>query len=42
MTTTVLNARIVEAEKKLPDHAKYLTTPEFDKLTAEDFAAGLI
>ena len=26
---------------KIPDHAKYITTPEFNKLTAEHFAARL-
>ena len=26
---------------KIPDHAKYITTPEFNKLTAENFTARL-
>ena len=33
--TTTLNA----VENKIPDHSKYITTPEFSKLTAENFAA---
>ena len=41
MTTTVLNTKIVEIENKIPDHAKYITTQEFNKLIAENFAAIL-
>ena len=26
-------------ENKIPDYAKYITTQEFNKLTAENFAA---
>ena len=35
--------KISELEKKLTDHkhGKYITTPEFNKLTAENFAAVL-
>ena len=36
-TTTVLTA----VENKIADHSKYITTPEFNKLTAEHFAARL-
>ena len=36
-TTTVLTA----FENKVPDHSKYITSPEFNKLTAENFAARL-
>ena len=39
MTTTVLNTKISEVENKIPDNSKYITTPEFNKLTAEVFAA---
>ena len=39
VTTTVLNTKIEEVENKIPDHAKYITTQEFNKLTAESFAA---
>ena len=28
-------------ENKIPNHDKYITTPEFNKLTAESFAARL-
>ena len=41
MTTTVLNTKICEVENKIPNHNKYITTPEFNKLTAELFAARL-
>ena len=33
--------RISEAEIKIPDNSKYVTTQEFNKLTAENFAARL-
>ena len=40
---TDYNIKINETEKKISDHKhdKYLTTPEFNKLTSESFAAGL-
>ena len=41
VTTTVLNTKISEVENKIPNHDKYITTPEFNKLTAENFAARL-
>ena len=41
MTTTVLNTKIGEVENKIPDHAKYITTQEFNKLIAEKAAARL-
>ena len=41
VTTTVLNTEIGEVENKIPDHAQYITTSEFNKLTAENFAAKL-
>ena len=37
MTTTVLNTKI----SRVKYHVKYTTTPEFNKLTAEYFAAKL-
>ena len=40
VTTTILNTKICEDENKTPDHSKY-TTQEYNKLTAEDFAARL-
>ena len=41
LTTTVLNTKISEVENKIPDNSKCITTQEFDKLTAENFAARL-
>ena len=41
VNTTVLNTKIGEVQNKIPDHAKYITTQEFNKLTAEHFAATL-
>ena len=38
MTTAVLNTKISEVENKIPDHTKYITTHEFNKLIAENFA----
>ena len=40
---TDYNTKMNEMEKKISDHDhdKYITTPEFDRLTAEDFAARL-
>ena len=37
------NTKITEIQKKLTDHThdKYISTPEFNKLTAEKFAARL-
>ena len=35
MTTTVLNEKISEVENQIPDHAKCITTPKFNKLIAE-------
>ena len=34
MTTTVLNKKINEVQDKILAHVKYVTTPEFNKLTA--------
>ena len=41
MTTTALNINISEVENEIPNHDKYVSTPEFNKLTAESFAARL-
>ena len=41
MTTNVLNTKASEVENKIPDHARYMTTQEFKKLIAENFAARL-
>ena len=36
-TTTAFTA----VENKIPDHSKYITTPEFNKVTANNFASRL-
>ena len=41
MNTTVLNTKISEVKNKIPDKSKYITNQEFNKLTAEHFAATL-
>ena len=41
VTTTVHNTKISAVENKIPNHDKYVTTPEFNKLTAESFSARL-
>ena len=41
VTTTILNTKIIEAENKIPDDAKYITTQQVNKLTAKYFAARL-
>ena len=40
-TATVLNTKISEVENKVSDNSKYITTQEFNNLTAESFAARL-
>ena len=41
MTTNVLNTKTSDAENKIPNHDKYITTPEFNKVTTENFTARL-
>ena len=41
MATTVLNTKITQVENKTPNHNKYITTPEFNKLTGKIFTARL-
>ena len=41
-TATNLNTKVNEVENKIPNHDKYVTTPEFNKLTAETFTARLM
>ena len=38
---TVLNAKFHKVENKIPGHAKYITTKEFNKLTAENSVTRL-
>ena len=39
--TNALNTKIREVDNKIPDNSKYINTQEFNKLTAEKFAARL-
>ena len=41
---TDYDTKVSEIEKKITDHKhdKYITTPEFNKLIAENFAARLV
>ena len=41
MTTIGLNTKIGEVENKIPHHAKYITTQEFNSSTAGHFTARL-
>ena len=41
MSTTVLNTKISEVKNEIPDNSKYITTQEYNKLTAENFEARL-
>ena len=41
MTTTALITKNIEVENKVPNHDKNIATLEFNKLTAEGFAARL-
>ena len=41
MTTIVLNTKLSEDENKIQENSEYITTQEFNKLTAENFAARL-
>ena len=36
-----MNTKISEVENKIPLHDEFITTPEFYKLTAENFTARL-
>ena len=37
ITNLATSTVITDVENKVPDHSKYITTPEFNKLTAENF-----
>ena len=41
VTTSFLNTKINGVENKTPNHDKWITTPEFNKLPTEKFAARL-
>ena len=37
ITNLATNTTVPAVENKIPDQTKYITTPEFSKLTAENF-----
>ena len=41
VTITILSTNISEVENKSLDHVKHIITPEFNKLTVENFASRL-
>ena len=41
ITNLATNTALTSVETKIPDHSKYTTTPEFNKLTAENVTARL-
>ena len=41
ITNVVTITTLTAVENKIPDHSKYITSPEFTKLTAENFTATL-
>ena len=41
MTANFLDTKISEVDNKISDNSKYITTQEFNKLTAENFAGRL-
>ena len=41
MTTAVFNTKISEVKNKTSDNSKYITAQGFNKLSAENFVAGL-
>ena len=41
VTTTILNTKISKVDEKVPYNSQYITTQEFNMLTAEKFAARL-
>ena len=41
MTATVPNTKVSEVEDKIPNHDKYITTPEINKLTEGNFRGRL-
>ena len=41
ITNLVTNTALTVVENKISGHSKYITTPEFNKLAAENFTARL-
>ena len=42
ITNLVTNAAVAVVENKIADHSTYITSPEFNKLTAENFCCNII
>ena len=42
ITNLVTNAAVTVVENKIADHSTYITSPEFNKLTAENFCCNII
>ena len=40
ITKSATTTALMLVEKKIPDHSKYITTPEFNKLTADNFTTS--
>ena len=40
ITNSATTTALMPVEKKIPDHNKYITTPEFNKLTADNFTTS--
>ena len=41
ITNLATNTALTAVENKKPDHGQYITTPEFNKLTVENFTTKL-
>ena len=41
VTSSALNTKFGKVENNIPNHDVYITTPEFNKLRSENFAARL-
>ena len=41
VTTTIMNTKSTKVENKICNHDKYISTPEFNNLPAENFTARL-
>ena len=42
ITNLVTNVVVTVVENKIPDHSTYISSPEFNKLTAENFCCNII
>ena len=39
ITNVTINTALTAVENRIPDHSKYITTPSFNKLKAENFTS---